>query len=91
MEYDFFCLAGICGSDRSEIGAENTAIIFYQVHPTSELYQEIQAGSWIEETVLVKTRVICEAPQNAAGVFSLASLYFLTNILRRLKNGNNLL
>ncbi|MGM9977495.1 MAG: radical SAM protein [Clostridium sp.] len=66
MEYNFFYLAGIYGSGQGEIGAKNTAKIFNQVHPkiivssmltiypTSELYQEIQAGNWAEETEIEK-------------------------------------
>ena len=57
MDYNFFYLAGIYGSDRGEVGAKNTAKVFNQVHPkiivssmltiypTSELYQEIQDGN----------------------------------------------
>lgn len=66
MDYNFFYLAGIYGYGRGEIGAYNTAKVFNQVHPeiivpsmltiypTSELYQEIQAGNWKEETELEK-------------------------------------
>lgn len=66
MEYNFFYLAGIYGSERWEIGAKNTANVFNQLHPkiivnsmltvysTSELYQEIQAGNWTEETEIEK-------------------------------------
>ena len=66
MDYNFFYLAGIYGSGRGEIGAQNTAKVFNQVHPkiivssmltiypTSELYQEIQNGNWTEETEIEK-------------------------------------
>lgn len=66
MEYNFFYLAGIYGSGRGEIGARNTARVFNQVHPqiivssmltiypASDLYQEIQAGRWTEETEIEK-------------------------------------
>ena len=66
MDYNFFYLAGIYGSGRGEVGAQNTAKVFNQVHPkiivssmltiypTSELYQEIQDGNWSEETELEK-------------------------------------
>lgn len=66
MEYNFFYLAGIYGRGRGEIGAKNTAVVFNQLNPkiiinsmmtiycTSELYQEIQDGSWKEETEIEK-------------------------------------
>lgn len=66
MDYNFFYLAGIYGSGRGETGAKNTASVFNQLHPkiiinsmltvypTSELYQEIQAGNWAEETEIEK-------------------------------------
>lgn len=66
MEYNFFYLAGIYGRGRGEIGAKNTAAVFNQLNPkiiinsmmtiyhTSELYQEIQDGSWKEETEIEK-------------------------------------
>lgn len=66
MDYNFFYLAGVYGSGRGEEGAKNTAKVFNQVHPkiivssmltiypTSELYQEIQAGNWAEETEIEK-------------------------------------
>ncbi len=62
MDYNFFYLAGIYGSGYMEEGVKNTAEVFNQLHPkaivssmltiypTSELYQEIQAGNWTEET-----------------------------------------
>ncbi|MDE7406026.1 MAG: radical SAM protein [Clostridiales bacterium] len=62
IEYNFFYLTGICGKDKGEQGAQNTAKIFNQlspkivgasmltVYPTSELYTEIQHGNWIEES-----------------------------------------
>ena len=66
MDYNFFYLAGIYGSGRGEVGAQNNAKVFNQGHtkmivssmltiyPTSELYQEIQDGNWSEETELEK-------------------------------------
>ena len=66
MDYNFFYLAGIYGTGRSESGAKNTAEVFNQlrpriivssmltIYPTSELYQEIQAGNWTEETEFEK-------------------------------------
>ena len=66
IDYNFFYLAGIYGYGRGEEGAKNTAKIFNQTNPkiivssmltiyqTSELYQEIQAGNWAEETEIEK-------------------------------------
>ena len=66
MSYNFFYLTGISGSGRGEIGAKATAEIFNQLHPqiidasmltiypTSQLFQEIQAGNWKEETEIEK-------------------------------------
>lgn len=66
MDYNFFYLAGIYGAGRGEDGAKKTALVFNQTHPkiivssmlavyqTSELYQEIQAGNWAEETEIEK-------------------------------------
>ena len=66
MDYNFFYLAGIYGSGHMEEGVKNTAAVFNQLHPkiivssmltiypSSELYQEIQAGNWAEETEIEK-------------------------------------
>ncbi len=66
MDYNFFYLAGIYGSGHMEEGVKNTAEVFNQLHPkvivssmltvypTSEVYQEIQAGNWTEETEIEK-------------------------------------
>lgn len=66
IDYNFFYLAGIYGAGRGEEGAKNTAEVFNQTNPkiivssmltiyqTSELYQEIQAGNWAEETEIEK-------------------------------------
>lgn len=66
MDYNFFYLAGIYGEGRSERGAKNTARIFNQlrpkiivssmltIYPAAELYREIQAGNWKEETEFEK-------------------------------------
>lgn len=66
MGYNFFYLAGIYGSGHMEDGVKNTAEVFNQLHPkiivssmltiypASELYQEIQAGNWTEETEIEK-------------------------------------
>lgn len=62
IAYHFFYLAGICGASRGEEGARITAEIWNQtrpkiiassmltVYPSSELYQEVLAGRWTEET-----------------------------------------
>lgn len=66
MDYNFFYLAGIYGAGRGEAGAKKTAVVFNQtnpkiivssmltIYPSSELYQEIQAGNWAEEAELEK-------------------------------------
>lgn len=66
ISYSFFYLTSISGSGRGEIGAKLTADICNQVHPKliganmltiypeSELYQEIQRGTWIEESEIEK-------------------------------------
>ena len=66
ISYNFFYLTGISGSGRGEIGARETAKIFNQLNPkiidasmltiykSSELYQEIKAGNWKEESEIEK-------------------------------------
>jgi len=66
ITYNFFYLTGIYGSGKGKMGAKVTAEIFNQLHPqiiessmltiypTSELYKEIQAGNWKEETEIEK-------------------------------------
>lgn len=66
ISYNFFYLAGISGSGRGVKGAFDSAQLFSQTHPKligssmltifpeSELYQEIQAGNWSEESELEK-------------------------------------
>lgn len=68
IEYGFFYLTGISGKGKGEVGAKDSADIFNQLHPfiigpnmltiypESELYQEIQGGSWEEEGELEKYR-----------------------------------
>lgn len=68
IEYGFFYLTGISGRGNGEAGARASADIFNQLHPfligpnmltiypESELYQEIQNGSWEEEGELEKYR-----------------------------------
>lgn len=66
ISYSFFYLAGISGAGRGEEGARRSAEVFNQtrprrigcsmltVFPDSELYREIQAGNWREESELEK-------------------------------------
>ena len=66
ISYTFFYLAGISGAGRGAEGALRTAEAFNQIHPkrvgssmltifpNSELYHEIQAGNWKEESELEK-------------------------------------
>lgn len=76
IHYSFFYLVGISGAGRGEIGAKATAEVCNQLHPTligvnmltiypeSELCQEIQRGSWREESELEKYREIRTLLQN---------------------------
>lgn len=66
IQYNFFYLAGISGAGHGQIGAIESAKVFNQtrpqiigssmltIYPESELYQEIQAGNWAEESELEK-------------------------------------
>lgn len=66
IKYNYFYLAGISGAGRGKIGALETAKVFNQTHPKiigssmltiypeSELFAEIRAGNWSEETELEK-------------------------------------
>jgi radical SAM superfamily enzyme YgiQ (UPF0313 family) len=66
IKYNYFYLAGISGAGRGKIGALETAKVFNQTHPQiigssmltiypgSELFDEIQAGNWSEQTELEK-------------------------------------
>ncbi len=66
ISYSFFYLTSISGAGRGEIGAKLTADICNQIHPKliganmltiypeSELYQEIQRGTWVEESEIEK-------------------------------------
>lgn len=70
IAYSFFYLAGISGAGRGEAGAEATAAVFNRLHPArvgvnmltiypeSELCQEIQRGSWKEESEIEKYKEI---------------------------------
>lgn len=66
IKYNYFYLVGISGAGRGKMGALETANVFNQTHPQiigssmlticpkSELFAEIQAGNWSEETELGK-------------------------------------
>lgn len=68
IEYFFFYLTGIYGAGKGEEGAVRTAEIFNQlspkiigtsmltIYPTSELYSEIKANNWTEESETEKLR-----------------------------------
>lgn len=68
IAYGFFYLTGISGKGNGEAGAKASAHIFNQLHPfligpnmltiypESDLYQEIQNGTWEEERELEKYR-----------------------------------
>lgn len=70
IRYSFFYLAGISGAGRGEAGAIATAGVCNRLHPEligvnmltvypdSELYQEIQRGSWEEESEIEKYKEI---------------------------------
>ncbi len=70
IAYAFFYLAGISGKRRGIEGARLTAAVCNQTHPSliganmltiyenSELYQEIIAGNWEEETEIEKYQEI---------------------------------
>ena len=70
ISYSFFYLTSISGAGRGEIGAKLTADICNQIHPAlvganmltiypnSELYEEIQRGTWIEESEIEKYKEI---------------------------------
>ena len=66
IKYNYFYISGLSGAERGKIGALETAKVFNQTHPQiigssmltiypdSELFSEIQAGNWSEETELEK-------------------------------------
>ncbi len=70
IHYSFFYLVSISGAGRGEIGAKTTADVCNRLHPSligvnlltiypeSELYQEIQRGSWKEAGEIEKYREI---------------------------------
>ncbi len=76
ITYAFFYLVGISGSGRGIEGARRTADIVNRTHPwlvganmltiykSSELYQEIAAGNWQEETEVEKYEEVKELVGN---------------------------
>ena len=76
IEYGFFYLTGISGKGNGEAGAKVSAHIFNQLHPfligpnmltiypESELYQEVQNGTWEEESELEKYRELRALVEN---------------------------
>ncbi len=76
IHYHFFYLTGISGAGRGRESAKATAEICNQLHPliigasmltiypTSELYKEIQKGTWQEETELEKYQELKTLIQN---------------------------
>ena len=76
IEYGFFYLTSISGKGRGETGAKLSTEIFNQLHPfligpnmltvypESDLYQEIQNGSWQEESELEKYRELRTLVEN---------------------------
>lgn len=68
IRYSFFYLTGISGAGRGEAGAEQMAKVCNQLHPdliganmltvypNSELYREMQAEKWAEESETEKYR-----------------------------------
>ena len=76
IAYGFFYLTGISGKGNGEIGARASARVFNQLHPflvgpnmltiypESDLYQEIENGSWEEEGEIEKYREIRTLVEN---------------------------
>lgn len=70
ISYSFFYLAGVSGAGRGQTGARLTAGVCNQLHPVrigvnmltvypdSELYAQIQRGTWQEEGELEKYREV---------------------------------
>ncbi|GKX68984.1 radical SAM protein [Inconstantimicrobium mannanitabidum] len=66
IKYNYFYLTGLSGAGRGKLSALETAKVFNQTHPQiigssmltvypeSELFHEIQAGNWSEETEVGK-------------------------------------
>lgn len=79
ISYNFFYLTGISGRGRGAEGALATAELCNQLHPVrigasmltvydnSELYQEIQAGRWQEETEIEKYQELRVLLENLRG------------------------
>lgn len=76
ISYAFFYLAGISGKGRGIEGARRTAVVVNQtnpwlvgvnmltIYPSSELYEEIVAGSWQEEMEVEKYEEVKELVAN---------------------------
>ena len=76
ISYSFFYLTSISGSGRGEEGARLTAEVCNQIHPKlvganmltiypeSELYQEIQKGTWKEEGEIEKYKELKTLVEN---------------------------
>lgn len=76
ISYSFFYLTSISGAGRGEIGAKLTADVCNQIHPKliganmltiypeSELYQEIQRGTWVEESEIEKYQEVKSLIEN---------------------------
>ncbi len=76
ISYAFFYLAGISGKGRGIEGARRTAVVVNQtnpwlvgvnmltIYPSSELYEQIVAGSWQEEMEVEKYEEVKELVAN---------------------------
>lgn len=86
IEYGFFYLTSISGKGNGEKGAKASADIFNQLHPflvgpnmltiypESQLYKEIQAGNWEEESELEKYRELRTLIENLNITTSFAAM-----------------
>lgn len=86
IKYNYFYLAGIHGAGLGKIGALETARVFNQTHPKiigssmltvysdSELFAEIQAGNWTEETEVEKLQELKTLIENLEIPVYLATL-----------------
>ena len=76
IKYGFFYLTSISGKGNGEAGAKASARVFNQLHPfligpnmltiypESDLYQEIQNGTWEEESEIEKYRELRTLVEN---------------------------
>lgn len=86
IHYSFFYLTSISGAGRGEAGAQAMAEVCNQLRPTmvgvnmltifpnSELYQEIQRGTWREESELEKYKEVRTLIENLKVPTSFAAL-----------------